>query len=111
MAIDTTRLLTYEGPPALVSALADQFDRMGVQCQYEPPLEHKDLATALSVVNVALAATGPLPNIIAAVQAFRQRFPQTSVGGLPALARVQERLAVVEQLFADGDIDAGERSR
>ena len=74
-------------------------------------MEHKDLVTALAVVNVALAATGPLPNIIPAVQAFRQRFPNTSVGGLPALASVQERLAMVEQLFADGDIDDGERTR
>lgn len=107
--MEETLVLTYTGPPALVGALADELSSQGVTCDYTPPIEYKDMALALAAVSVALAATGPLPQIVAGVRAFTRQFGNTSVSGLPALTTVQDRLADVERLFADGDISRAER--
>lgn len=59
----TTRL-TYVGPPAYTSDLAQALEAQGVAVDYQVPMETKDLATAMVVVSVILAATGPVSDIV-----------------------------------------------
>jgi hypothetical protein len=73
-------------------------------------METKDLATAMTAISVALAATGPVPEIIATVRAFTSRFGGTRVEGLPDDRRqsVPERLTQLEELHADNMINEAE---
>ncbi len=102
--------LTYVGPPRFVGALAQALEEAGVSADYQPPMERKDLATAMAVVNVLLAATGPVPEIVATVRAFMTRFPGTRVEGLPddRPPSVRERLTQLDELRADKIIDEAE---
>ncbi|BCI84793.1 hypothetical protein MTY66_64180 (plasmid) [Mycolicibacterium sp. TY66] len=110
--METTRL-TYIGPPAHASALAQELENLGLAVKYRPPIEAKDLATALAAVSVLLAATGPVSNVVSGVQRFLKRFPGTRVEGLPvdqSPLDVQERLARIDELKASGTITADEHA-
>lgn len=110
--MDTTHF-TYVGPPAYAGALARELNAHGLSAHYEPPFETKDAATAMAAVAVAFAVTGPIKDILAGVRAFRARFPGTQIDGLPEGERpsVRERLAHVDELLADGTIDAAEHAQ
>lgn len=107
--MDTTRL-TYTGPAPYVSALAQELEERGLSLDYEPPFETKDMATALSAVSVLLAATGSVPDLIAGVQAFRERRPGVRIKGLPEASTpsIEQRLARLDELQAEGVISAEE---
>jgi len=105
----TTIELTYVGPPSHVGALAQALENEGISVNYQRPMERKDLATAMTAVSVALAATGPAPEIIATVRAFTSRFGGTRVEGLPdGRQTVRERLTQLEALRADNVINEAE---
>jgi hypothetical protein len=78
--------------------------------EYQPPMERKDLGTAMAAATVFLAATGPVPDIVATARAFMTRFPGTRVDGLPddPPQTVRERLTQLEELRADKIIDEAE---
>jgi hypothetical protein len=106
----TTVQLTYVGPPRFLGALAQALEEAGVSASYQPPMERKDLATVAAAVTVVLAATGPVPEIIATVRAFMTRFPGTHVEGLPddRPPSVRQRLTQLDELRADKIIDDAE---
>jgi hypothetical protein len=106
----TTIQLTYVGPPRYISALAQALEKEGISVGYQPPMETRGLATAMSAVSVALSATGPVPEIIATVRAFTSRFVGTRVDGLPdgPDQSVRERLTQLEALRADSMINEAE---
>ncbi len=108
----TTRL-TYVGPPAYTAALAQALEAQGVSVDYRPPMETRDLTTAMAVVSVILAATGPVSDIVATVRAFTSRFAGTRVEGLPdeGGSSVPERLGHLDQLHADGVITGAEHAQ
>lgn len=96
---------TYVGPARLTSALAQELDERGVAVDYEPPMEYKDAALALSIASVVFSATGPLTNIVGGVRAFTARWPGTRVEGLPGGgSTIEERLGRLEKLRADAVI-------
>lgn len=72
-----TTTLTYEGPPALVSALAWLLREEGLTVDYEAPDEARDLAaiadgiTSNVIVLVAVAGT---PRALEAIPAVLERF-------------------------------------
>lgn len=70
----STQELVYCGPPQLVQALAACLGEHGVEVQYDPPLETRDINSALAIAAVVLAATGNISDILDAVNHFRQRF-------------------------------------
>jgi hypothetical protein len=109
----TTIELTYVGPPRYVGALAQALEKKGVSVNYQRPMERKDLATAMAVVSVTLAATGPVPDIVETVRGFTGRFGGTRVDGLPDEPRqsVRERLKQLEELRTDNLIDEAEYAR
>lgn len=100
--VDTTHL-TYTGQPALAGALAQELESRGLSVHYQPPVETKDFGASAAAVAVLFAVTGPLKDIVAGVRAFKTRFSGTSVQGLPD-DDVQERLARLDKLKADGTI-------
>lgn len=104
--------LTYIGPPRYAGALAAEFESAGLVASYDPPMETKDLATAMNAVAVAFAVTGSLPDIVECVRNFRSRFTGTQVEGLSESGgtTVRERLAEVDELLADGAISEEERT-
>lgn len=106
--------LTYVGPPRYAGALARELELRGVAARYQPPFETKDFATAMAVVSVVFAATGPMKDIVAGVRAFTARFSGTRVEGLPEQEEnrtIRERLTELDQLRADGTISAEEHTR
>ncbi|MCV7213691.1 hypothetical protein H7J51_00125 [Mycobacterium crocinum] len=110
--MEITRL-TYVGPPAHVSALAEELENQGLTVRYRPPGETRDLATALAAVSVLLAATGPVSSIVSGVQRFLKRFPSTRVEGVPedqSPPGIRERLAHIDELKAAGTITADEHA-
>ncbi len=102
--------LTYVEPPRYVGALAQALEKEGVSVNHQPPMETRDLATGMAAVSVALAATGPVPEIISTVRAFTSRFTGTRVEGLPDDGRqtVRERLKQLEELRSDNMINDAE---
>ncbi len=60
----TSTRLSYVGPPAYASALAQALENQGLPPDYEPPYETKDLATAMAAVSVVFSVTGSLPEIV-----------------------------------------------
>lgn len=109
--MDSTRF-TYVGPPAYAGALAQELQTRGLSADYDPPVETKDLATAMAAVNVVFAVTGSLGDIVARVRAFTSRFAGTRVEGLPDEERhsLRKRLADVDELLAEGVINSDEHS-
>ncbi len=104
--------LTYIGQPAYAGALATEFQSAGLVASYDPPMETKDLATAMSAVAVAFSVTGSIPDIVECVRKFRSRFSGTQVEGLPESdgRTIDERLAELDRLLADGAISEDERA-
>ncbi len=109
--MDATRF-TYVGRPAYAGALAQELESRGLSVDYQPPVETKDFASAMAVVAVAFAVTGPMKDIVAGVRAFTTRFAGTRVEGLPEAEGLsfQERLARLDELKADGTMTAEEHS-
>jgi hypothetical protein len=97
--------------------LAQMMRERAVSVQYTPPQETRDAGTALAAVSVALAATGSIRDILAAVHYFRQRFGSVArIDGLPEVkASMEDRLAALDQLREAGKItpeeDAEQRVR
>lgn len=112
LSVDTTSF-TYIGPPAYAGALAQELEAHGLSADYEPPFETKDAATAMAAVAVVFAVTGPMKDILAGVRSFKARFAGTQIDGLQDEERpsVRERLAQVDELLADGLIDADEHTQ
>jgi hypothetical protein len=105
MESDTVRL-TYRGGVRGVSMLAQMLEEQGVSVQYATPRETRDMTEAAAIVVVVLSATGNIHDIAAAVQEFRQKFgANAQIEGLPEPKQsVEERLAAVDRLLADGKI-------
>jgi hypothetical protein len=93
--------------------LAQMLEEQGVSVQYAPPRETRDMTEAAAIVAVVLSATGNIHDIAVAVQRFRQRFGAAAqIEGLPEPKRsVEERLAAVDQLLADGKISPEEHKQ
>lgn len=108
--------LTYSGRPAYASALAQELETRGLSVDYRPPIETKDLATAMNAVSIVFSVTGSIgsiPVIKSAVRAFKARFADTRVEGLPdddGGLSIPERLARVDELKADGTITEEEHA-
>lgn len=97
--------LTYQGSPAQVGALAQMLRAEGLQVDYQPPMEYKDLSVAQTVVDLAVQGA---PYLVAAVVGrFTARFGGTKIGGLPEPG-VPERLKKLEEFQAQGVITAEE---
>lgn len=110
--MDVTRF-TYVGPPPYAGALAQDLEAQGISVDYQPPMETKDVASAMSAVAVVFAATGPIKDIISSVRAFKVRFAGTRVEGLPddEGPSLRERLGRLDELKADGTITADEHAQ
>jgi hypothetical protein len=108
---DTVRL-TYTGPLSHARALAKELETRGLSVNYRPPIETKDLATALNAVSLFFSVTGNIQNVVLGVRAFKARFPGARVEGLPEAEGLsfQERLARLDELKADGTMTAEEHS-
>jgi hypothetical protein len=93
--------------------LAQMLEEKGVSVQYAPPRETRDMTEAAAIVTVVLSATGNVHDIAEAVQRFRQKFgADAQIEGLPELKQsVEERLAAVDQLLADGKISPAEHKQ
>lgn len=104
---------TYIGPPAYASALAQEMEAKDLSVDYQPPMETKDLATAMSAVAVVFAATGPIKEIVSSVRAFKERFAGTCVEGLPEDEgpSLRERLAHLDELKAGGAVTEDEHAQ
>jgi hypothetical protein len=70
----------YVGPASLVSDLAQTLEDAGIAVDYRPPVETKDMATALAAITVVLAATGSVPDLVRLARAWTARRPGTRVG-------------------------------
>jgi hypothetical protein len=112
MESDTVRL-TYRGGVRGVSMLAQMLEEQGVSVRYTPPRETRDMTEAAAIVVVVLSATGNIHDIAAAVQMFMQKFgSHAQIEGLPEPKQsVEERLAAVDQLLADGKITPEEHAQ
>ena len=70
------RRITYQGPPALVGALAHSLREEGVAVQpYDLPDEHRGMGDITHEVVIELVATGTVAAIGAAITKFRKWFP------------------------------------
>jgi hypothetical protein len=109
---DTVRL-TYRGGVRGVSMLAQMLEEQGVSVRYTPPRETRDMTEAAAIVVVVLSATGNSHDIAAAVQMFRQKFgSHAQIEALPEPEQsVEERLAAVDRLLADGKITPEEHAQ
>jgi hypothetical protein len=93
--------------------LAQMLEEQGVSVQYAMPRETRDLTEAAAIVVVVVAATGNIHDIAAAVQRFRQQFgSHAQIEGVPEPKQsVEERLAAVDRLLADGEITPDEHKQ
>ena len=109
--MDVTRF-TYIGPPALAGALAKELETRGLSVRYQPPVETKDLATTMTAVELPFTVIGSIQGIVLGVRAFKARFTGTRVQGLPDEGlSLQERLARLDELKADGTITDEEHAQ
>ncbi len=69
----TTRTLTYRGPAAFVSMLAQMLEEEGARVEWERPLEKRGSSEIVEAVVAQLIATGTVAGIAAALKAFRER--------------------------------------
>lgn len=111
MVEKVTQQLRYEGPTPLISALAHWLEAEGVEIDYDPPLETRDLNTALAVASVLLAATGNITDIRAGVRKFRERFSRSGAKVAFDMDRdaLGERLRKLDDLHREGAITDEER--
>jgi methylmalonyl-CoA mutase cobalamin-binding subunit len=109
---DTVRL-TYRGGVRGISMLAEMLEEQGVSVRYTPARETRDMSEAAAIVVVVLSATGHIHDISMAVQRFRQQFgSDAQIEGVPEPKQsVEERLAAVDQLLADGKITPEEHAQ
>lgn len=100
--METTRI-TYVGPAPFAGDLAREFAEHGIAADYNPPLERKDMATAMAAVSVVFSVTGSVPDIVAAARAFKARHNNVQIQGLPEAPQrsIKERLAELDRLRAD----------
>jgi hypothetical protein len=93
--------------------LAQMLEEQGVSVQYALPRETRDMTEAAAIVVVAVSVTGDIDDIAAVVQRFSQKFgSDAQIEGLPEPKRsVEERLAAVDQLLADGKITPEEHAQ
>lgn len=112
MESDTIRL-TYRGGVRGVSRLAQMLEEQGVSVQYATPRETRDMSEAAAIAVVVLSATGNIHDIAGVVQKFRQEFgADAQIEGLPeSMQSVEERLAAVDRLLADGKITPEEHAQ
>ena len=112
MESDTVRL-TYRGGVRGVSMLAQMLEEQGVSVQYATPRETRDMTEAAAIVVVVLSATGNIRDIAGVVQKFRQKFgADAQIDGLPgSMQSVEQRLAAVDRLLADGKITPEEHAQ
>jgi hypothetical protein len=111
MESDTVRL-TYRGGVRGVSMLAQMLEEQGVSVQYATPRETRDMTEAAAIVVVVLSATGNIHDIAGVVQRFRQKFAHAQIEGLQESKQsVEERLAAVDRLLADGKITPDEHAQ
>jgi hypothetical protein len=112
MGSDTVRL-TYRGGVRGVSMLAQMLEEQGVSVRYALPRETRDMTEAAAIVVVAVSVTGDIDDIAAVVQRFSHKFgSDAQIEGLPEPKRsVEERLAAVDQLLADGKITPEEHAQ
>jgi hypothetical protein len=110
--MDATRF-TYVGRPAYAGVLAQELETRGLSVHYQPPVETKDFASAMTVAAVVFAVTGPVKDIVAGVRAFTTRFAGTRVEGLPddEGPSVEARLALLDELKANGTITEEEHAK
>ncbi len=102
----------YVGPASLVGDLAQTLEAAGIAVDYRPPLETKDLATALAAVSVVLTATGSVPDVVRLARAWAASRPGTRVEGFPEpqeQSSVQDRLEEIDRLLATGAVTQQER--
>jgi len=111
-AVAATTRLTYIGPPAYASALAQELEAQGLTADYKPPYETKDLATAMAAVSLVFSVTGPASEIAPCVRSFTSRFAGTRVEGLPAehTQTVEERLSTLDRLRSENLISSEEHA-
>jgi hypothetical protein len=112
MESDTVRL-TYRGGVRGVSMLAQMLEEQGVSVQYATPRETRDMTEAAAIVAVVLSATGNIHDIAGVVQKFTQKFGgNAQIEGLPeSMQSVEERLAAVDRLLANGKITPEEHAQ
>ena len=93
--------------------LAQMLEEHGVSVRYTPPRETRDMTEAAAIVVVAVSATGDIDDIAAVVQRFSQKFgSDAQIEGLTEPKQsVEERLAAVDQLLADGKITPEEHAQ
>lgn len=108
--------LQYEGPPALVGALAQMLREDGMQVSYEPPMEQRDAALVIAIVTLVVQVTGADDRMKAAIDRFVERFkraePKVSIGGqasraMPA-ASLTADLTELARLHAEGQLTDAE---
>lgn len=77
--------LEYQGPPALVGALAQMLADEGLRVTYTPPVEEPGLGGVLQEVVVGVVVTTTSAalqvGVTAAIERFRARFPEARVEG------------------------------
>jgi hypothetical protein len=77
--------LTYEGPPAQVSAFAQFLREEGLTADYEAPDEGRDLAALAGNIVVQVVVTGTSTALLAgipkATKRLRDWFPDVTVKG------------------------------
>jgi hypothetical protein len=69
---DTTRKITYRGPAAFVSLLAQMLEDEGASVEWEPPIEERGAAEMAQDVVSQLIAYGAAAGITEAVRRFRE---------------------------------------
>lgn len=93
--------------------LAQMLEEQDVSVQYATPRETRDMTEAPAIVVVVISATGSIRDMAVAVQRFRQKFgSDAQIEGLPEPKQfLEERLAAVDRLLADGKITPEEHAQ
>lgn len=106
--------ITYIGPPPFVGELARRLEENGASVNYSPPIETKDMATAMEAVSVVLEVVrdvGVGLTVDMIVRNFEEDFRGTRVEGVPvADATIEDRLARLDDMLAKGLVSAEEHA-
>lgn len=109
--------LTYEGSPAFAGFFAQLLRKEGLTVGYELPDELRDATGGVvAVAALVFAITGPVPwpAIWVAVKKFKASplGQRAKISGPPELElSTEERLAMLDQLQAEGTITEGEHAK